>query len=398
MESMDDDGLRALLAEKKAKGAKTRYAVIGAGNGGLALAGHLGYMGFPVALYNRSDEKLSGVRWHGGVSLSGEVKGFGPVEIATSNMEEALAGADLIMIATPSTAHRDLARLMAPHLRDAQVVVLNPGRTGGALEFRKILLDSEIAARPLIAEAQTFIYASRATSRFEAKIFKIKQGLAVSTLPSYWTPDLLDLLEPAFPQFKAGGNVLATSLENIGAVFHPALTLLNAGWIEETGGDFEYYLQGITPSVAAVLERIDAERLAIARALGVRSLSAREWLYLSYGSSGEGLYQAIRDTDAYAGIKAPRDIAHRYISEDVPMSLVPLSSIGGMLGVPTPVIDMTIDLASIMHNTDYRASGRGVESLGLAGLTVKEIHELVSGSGAVSQGLRSARPSGGEGL
>jgi len=385
MPKADDELLRSLLKEKKERadrepGNKLRFAVVGAGNGGLAMAGHLGLMGFPVALYNRSDDKLAGVRWHGGIQVSGEVEGFGKVAVATSDMQEVLSGADLIMVATPSTAHRELATLMAAHLEDGQSVVLNPGRTGGALEFRKVLKDLGCTARIVLAESQTFIYASRATSRFEAKIFKIKQGLAVSTLPSFWTPDLLDLLDQAFPQFKAGGNVLATSLENIGAVFHPALTLLNAGWIEETRGDFEYYLQGITPSVAAVLERVDEERLAVARALGVRSVSAREWLYLSYGSSGDNLYEAIRDTNAYAGIRAPRDIAHRYIFEDVPMSLVPLASIGNMLGVATGVIDLIVDLASVMHHIDYRAIGRNVHSIGLAGLDLRAIHALVSGS------------------
>jgi opine dehydrogenase len=167
-------------------------------------------------------------------------------------------------------------------------------------------------------------------------------------------------------------------MENIGAVFHPALTILNAGWIEETKGDFEYYLQGITPSVALVLERIDAERFAVARALGVRSVSAREWLYLSYDSTGADLFEAIRATKGYRGIKAPPGIDHRYIFEDVPMSLVPISSLGAALGLATPTIDMIIDLGSIMHRTDYRASGRTVESLGLAGLSVQQIHSLVT--------------------
>ena len=59
------------------------------------------------------------------------------------------------------------------------------------------------------------------------------------------------------------------------------------------------------------------------------------------------------------------------------MSLVPLSSLGKALGAPTPTIDLIIELASILHGRDYRAEGRTVESLGLAGLTVKEIRKLV---------------------
>ena len=372
-----DEGVIARVRELARKGKNLRFCVVGAGHGGMGMAGHLAVMGYPVTLYNRSENHLSGVKWHGGITVEGEVAGFGPIPLATSNMAEALESADVVMVVTPSTAHRDLALLMADHLVQGQVIVLNPGRTGGALEFSTILAERGVLSQVVVAEAQTFIYASRAISRHEAHIFKIKHGVAVAALPSYLTPVVLDALEGAYPQFKAGGNVLATSLENIGAVFHPALTILNAGWIEETKGDFEYYLQGITPSIALVLERIDAERLAVARCLGLRNMSAVEWLYLSYSSAGKNLYEAIRNTPAYRGIKAPQSIDHRYIFEDVPMSLVPIASLGRALGAATPTIDMIIDLANLLHGVDYRSSGRTVEKLGLAGLSVKEILEVV---------------------
>jgi opine dehydrogenase len=281
------------------------------------------------------------------------------------------------MVVTPSTAHRPLAALMAPHLHDGQVVVLNPGRTGGALEFRQVCRQHGLHDRPDIAEAQTFLYASRCISRHEARIYRIKNEVPLAALPAHRTAAVLQRLEAALPWFIPGGDVLSTSLENIGAVFHPALTILNAGWIEATGGDFDYYSDGITPSVAKVLEGIDAERLAVARLLGVRTVSAREWLYLSYDSSGADLYEAIRHTDSYRGIRAPASPRHRYIWEDVPMSLVPLSSLGRALGAPTPLIDMTISLGSIMLGRDFRAEGRTVESLGLAGLDVRAIRRLV---------------------
>jgi opine dehydrogenase len=373
----NEKGLLDLLRRTRAKGNGIVFCVIGAGNGGLPMAGHLGLQGFEVRLYNRTDEKLAGVRWHGGVDVEGAIEGFGPVALATSDIAEAIRGADVIMVVTPSTAHRSLATAMAAHLADGQVVVLNPGRTGGALEFRKALIDAGLVARPILAEAQTFIYASRALSRHRGRIFRIKNAVPLATLPSYWTPEALGILEPAFPQFIAGSNVLATSMENIGAIFHPALTILNAGRIESTGGDFDYYIDGITPSVAIILQRMDDERLAVARSLGVRSLSAREWLYLTYDSPGKDLYEAIRNTESYKGIKAPPTIAHRYIYEDVPMSLVPISSIGAMLGVRTSTIDMIIDLGSLLHARDYRAEGRTVDKLGLGGLSLKEIHRLV---------------------
>jgi opine dehydrogenase len=374
----DESSVRERLKETAAKGRAAVYCVVGAGNGGMAMAAHLGIMGFRVRLYNRTDEHLSGVRWHGGIRLEGELSGFGHVESATSDLGEAVNGADIVMVVVPATAHREIAAGMAERIETGQLVVLNPGRTGGALEFRHVLSERGCRSRPVIAEAQTFLYASRAISRHEAKIHKIKNEVALATLPSHLTPDALRALEPAFPQFTPGGNVLATSMENIGAVFHPAMTILNAGWIEGTRGGFEYYLEGVTPAVARILEAVDAERLAVARALGVRSVSAREWLYLCYGSAGESLFEAIRATWAYRGIKAPPSICHRYIWEDVPMSLVPIASLGSLLGVPTRTIDMVIELASLLHGRDYRSEGRTVERLGLAGLDVKGIHALVT--------------------
>lgn len=372
-----EDVIRSILRAAHEKGKSAVYCVVGAGNGGLSMAGHLGIMGFEVRMYNRTEAKLAAIRWHGGIEVEGAVEGFGPVSLATSDMAEAIRGADVIMVDTPSTAHRDLATAMAGFLEDGQIVVLNPGRTGGALEFRATLQGNGIKSYPVIAEAQTFIYAARALSRNRGHIYRIKNGVPLAALPSYWTPDVLGVLDAAFPQFIAGSNVLATSMENIGAIFHPALTILNAGWIEATGGDFDYYLQGITPSVAIILQRMDDERLAVCKALGVRSVSAREWLYLSYDSAGGSLYEAIQHTESYRGIKAPPSIAHRYIFEDVPMSLVPIASLGSMLGVATPSIDMIIELGSILHGRDFRTEGRTAERLGLAGLSVKEIQSLV---------------------
>jgi len=378
VKAQDWSGVVAHLDQVAGKQKDISWCVVGAGNGGIAMAGHLGLLGFRVQMYNRTDEHLNAIRWYKGIEVEGAATGSGHVLVASSHIEEAIAGVDVIMIVTPSTAHYSLATLMAPFLRDGQIVVLNPGRTGGALEFRASLERANCDARVVVVEAQTFIYASRMISRNKAHIFRVKNGVPVSALPSFLTPAVLKVLDVAYPQFIAGSNVLATSLENIGAVFHPALTLLNAGWIESTGGDFEYYLQGISPSVSRVLQAIDDERLALARALGIRTVSAREWLYLTYDAVGADLCSAIQATTSYAGIKAPRTIDHRYIWEDVPMSLVPMASIAAMYGVPTPAIDFTIDLANLMHGKDYRAGGRTVRTLGIEGLSVEELHRLVT--------------------
>src|SRR3989339_760001 len=142
---------------------------------------------------------------------------------------------------------------------------------------------------------------------------------------------------------------------------------------------FIYASRAVSGSEANILEAIDKERVAVAEKLGIRLLSAREWLYLTYDSPGKNLYEAIQESSGYKGINAPSNINHRYIFEDVPMSLVPLYSIGQMLGLNMPSIKSIIDFACIMHDKDYFKIGRTVESLGLSGMSVKDIRQLVVG-------------------
>lgn len=358
------------------------FCVLGAGHGGMAMAAHLAITGCKVNLFNRTDERLEPVRQRGGIEATGEVDGFATLNLVSSDPAEAMDNVDVLMVVVPATGHRPLAEVMAPHIKDGQIIVLNPGRTGGALEVAQVLRDRNPSVRPFIAEAQTLLYAARVTNPAQVHIFSIKTSVPLAALPAWQTVDILPVIRKALPQFVPGDNVLTTSLDNIGAVFHPAITILNAGRIEDTHGDFEYYVEGVTPAVAAVLEKIDAERVAVARALGIRAHTAREWLYLAYEAAGKTLIDAMRANPGYRGIKAPGTVMHRYIAEDVPSSLVPIASIGEMLGVETPMIRSMINMASAMHGVDFWAEGRTVERLGIRGMTVRDIRFLVVGADA----------------
>ncbi len=361
---------------------KPKFCVLGAGHGGTAMAAHLALKGFEVNLYNRSEERLIPVRERGGIELLSpgldEVEtGLGTIAVATTNAGEALAGTDIAMVVVPAFAHAFIAEQCAPHLRDGQIVVLNPGRTFGALEFRHILNEHGCSADVLVAEAQTFIYASRATQPGQARIFSVKNSVPVAALPSYRTNEVIEALRVAYPQFVPGDNVLKTSLNNVGVIFHPTVLTINAARVEDTHGNFQYYLEGITPAVARVLERVDQERVRIGDALGVGVLSARNWLFFAYSAAGSDLHEAIMNNPGYKGIMAPATVMHRYILEDVPMGLVPMVSLGEMLGVHTPTMRGVISLASALVSQDLWATGRTVKRLGLEGLTIQEIQRLV---------------------
>lgn len=362
---------------------KLSYTVIGAGNGGKAMAAHLGLKGFKVTLYNRTADRVSSIKQLGGIrleSFEAGPHGFGELVHVTSNLAEAVAKAEVIMVVVPATAHASIAAAAAPHLRDGQIVVLHPGRTLGAIEFKKVIRDAGCTADVIISEAETFIYASRSEGPAEARIFRIKNAVPLAALPATKTQMVLDVLHEAYPEYIDGVNVLHTGLNNMGAIFHPALTLLNMGRIESTAGEFQFYIDGVTPSIAHVLEVLDRERVTVAAAIGVRARTALEWLRMAYNVQGENLYEAIQNQTGYVGIKAPNTLNHRYIFEDVPMSLVPLASLAQRYGVSVRGIESIIRVACFVHHTDYWRRGRTLSRLGIQQMSVSEMtHFVVEG-------------------
>ncbi len=356
-----------------------RIAILGAGHGGRAMAADLAARGYHVSLYNRTQQHIETIQARGGIELQLEQEQlvFGELKTVSSHITDVIKGSKLLMVVTPASAHADIARQCAPHLEDGQIIVLHPGRTGGALEFRKVLTESGCTTDVIVAEAATLLFASRATGPAEARIFRRKNTVPLAALPATRTSEVLDIIQEIYPQFVAAPNVLYTSLNNMGAVFHPVLTLLNAGWIERTQGDFQFYTEGVTRSTAHVLEVIDRERVTVAAALGIQAQTAQEWLATAYSATGNNLYEAMHDNPGYRGISAPRSLRHRYIFEDVPFSLVPITELGKQFGVNVWAIESMIQLSCVIHGTDYRHRGRTLDRMGLTGLRVGEITNLV---------------------
>jgi len=359
----------------------TKFTVIGAGHGGKTMAAHLGLMGYSVLLYNRTPDRVEIIKKRGGIELESEEDGgphgFAKIAKVTSDISEAVKFAQVIMVVLPSSAHADIAKATAKYLKDGQIVILHPGRTCGALEFSKVMRENGCSSDVTVAEAETFIYASRSDGPAQARIFRIKEAVPLAALPAIHTEKVLNTINEAYPQFIDGVDVLHTGLNNMGAIFHPGLTLLNAGWIETTHGDYQFYIDGASQSVARMLEVLDRERVTVASALGLRARTALEWLKMAYDTSGDDLYEAIHNQPGYYGIKAPATLNHRYLFEDVPMSLVPITSLGKRYGVSVRGMESMIRIANIIHRTDYWRRGRTVETLGLAQWSVSELTQYV---------------------
>lgn len=347
-----------------------RFAVIGAGNGGRALAGHLRLAGHDVVLYNRDDpaeyeQLLKPLVDTGAIEVSGAIAGSARGVKVTTSLQEAVPGAHLIFVVVPAMAHAPLAAQMAPLLQPGQTVVLTPGRTFGAYEFLSVLRANGSSAPVIIGETYSLPYAARLRPGNQVVVSHLKDWIPVATIPADAVHGLVDTLKPLFPGLIAQEHVLYTSLLNLGAMFHPAGTLLNAARIEQQGGGFPFYSEGMTPAVCRVIERMDAERVALAARFGIDVPTAVEVTARAYGVAGSSLHEVLRANAAYEVGQAPSTLSHRYVYEDTPTGLVPMVSLGELAEVPTPIMRAMVDLACAMTGTDFWRIGRDVRRLGL---------------------------------
>ncbi len=362
---------------------KLSFAVLGAGCGGQAIAGFLAVRGHDVALYNRSYSRIAAFQNRGSIKISDKITGCGALSYIGTDLATALADRDVIMVVTTATAHRPLAKAMAPHLRDGQVILLNPGRTFGALEVSRTIRQAGCTADVIVGEANTLVYVSRALVPGTAVIKAIKETVSISAVSADDTPYLVSRLRSVYPQFTVAASFLETSLGNIGAVFHPAIALLNKDRILSKV-PFDFYRDGVTRKTAHYLEQIDRECIAVGKVLGHSPLSITQWLSSRYGLEPADVYTMLRSNPSYRNLQAPTTLDHRYLWEDVPMGLVPISDAANAVGVNTPAIDYLIDEASGILGRDFRKEGRTLEKLGLPRNRLKEaLASIIAGGDTV---------------
>jgi len=360
-----------------------KIAILGAGNGGCAAAADLTLRGFEVRLFTRSESTIAKLAKLGEIELieGGASKKASPFFVS-SHLPPVVQGVDLIVVATPALGHEYLAKGIANYLADGQRVLLNPGHTGGALHFANLLRALDCKAQVRLCETATLTYICRMAPFGRVEVYRRTSNLRCAGFPGRETAQLVQEIQSVFPNVVPAANVLETGYSNINAIMHPAGMLGNAGWIEQSGGDFLYYREGVTPAIGAWIDAVDRERLEIVRCLGIKprrfvDIFHEAGLTTAEARDSGSAYQVIHNSKANATIKAPPALDHRYLREDVGFGLVPMAEIGGLLGIHTPVMHGLITLASTAMGVDFRAAGLTLDKMGLATVLSEQLPDIL---------------------
>jgi opine dehydrogenase len=354
-------------------------AVLGAGGGGLSACVELTLAGWDVALWNRRPRTLSPYVEDRLIPYDG-VLGSGTIQpgLITTDLSEAIAGASVVVICLPSLAHAEVFADLA-ELGVEVPLVLNPGHTGAALHARQVWASHGTRLPPL-AEFSTLTYVARVGPDGTVGTTGRAKTIRVACLPG--GEEALSWAQRLFDSARPVGDVLASSLSNANLVLHPPGAILGLAWVEATGGDFTFYVEGMTPGVAGVLSALDDERRAVAAGFGHELPTLLDEMTAigtveSTLPPGTDVATAIRTGKANSTIKAPDSTSHRYYREDLPYGLLPFTILADIAGVPVPAAQALLQLGTTILGHDVMSSGLDRHRLGLEGASLDDLLAIV---------------------
>ena len=357
-----------------------KIAVLGGGHGSFAAAGDFAMQGHEVRLWRRD---AAAVREHnaaGSRMVVKDARGRHEVALAlvTTNIADAVKGAELILCPAPAFAQADIAATLAPHLTDGQVVYLPPA-TFGSYIFAGAAADAGNGASVAFAETGTLPWLARKHGPFDVAITIRAKRLPTGVFPLSAAPHALEVIGRAFPgAIEPCGDALSGALMNAGPIIHPPLIVMNAGPIEHFER-WDIHKEGTQAAIRRVTDALDAERIAIREALGYGAphfpladhyaSEGEEWMY------GRGSHDRLTDSGDWRETLVLTE--HRYMREDLRTGLSFLTSVARLAGVPTPLASAFLAIGGAVCGENFLTGGRTLESLGLGHLDRRGLQALL---------------------
>ncbi len=346
-----------------------RISVLGAGNGGCAVAADLTLKGHEVTLIKTShavhDDNFRYMQEHDGEMTLNE---FGTSSTArihklTRDISE-LQNSEIVVIYIQTNFHEQLIERIAPYLQDDQILLINPGYLSTAYVLKHCP-----GKNIIVAEAESSFIDGRIMSPGQFRVGFRNVRNPIGIYPSARKAEAIQKLDQMQERFVYLDSVVEAAIHNPNLVVHTVGSVMSIPHIETMGNEFCMYHEAYTRDNTAtwkILEALDREKMNVLEKLGFSRLSYVD--ACKYRNSLDEKKEAKEVFLDYAAMetraKGPTKVDSRYISEDVPQGLVMLEALGSSLEVATPIATSLIEIASAALGRDLRAEGRTPEGLG----------------------------------
>lgn len=366
-------------------------SICGCGNGAHACAALLAKKGHRVTIFSPIKEEIQtfqqNYQSNSGLDALVEGKEIRGIRLSaiTDDAEMAFSNASIIFVVVPAFAHRSMLRQAATHMKNDALIVVMPCRGLLELDLKRYVPNANVMA------FQTLPWACRIEKPGEKINIKgVKNKIQAACWPRnlsglyyYLLEELLDM------KVECVNSLLTMTFANIGQIFHPGImysVLKDDPYRIFPEAQIPLFYQGATEEGADILQRLADEMLQIAEEMHRydpniqidKILSPKQWMLESYGDhiQDKSTLQSMLNTNsAYQGIKVPvievspemfrADLKARYITEDVPYSLMVTRTLGNMADIETPAMDMVISELGKWSGCDYLSEFNAAHDLEL---------------------------------
>lgn len=337
-------------------------AIAGSGAIAFASAAYLIRSGHEVRMWSPRSDSAAALRTEPLVA-HGSVMAQGPVDVVDT-AADLCRGATVVLVAAPVNGHRSIADALAPHLEVGSTVIISSTASLSALYMFEAAQRAGKAVT--VASFGTTTLTARREGPALVRVMTVRKRLGVSVLPRNEGTNGIALCRALFGDvFVAEANALASSLVNINPVAHAPLALFNWTRIERAENWPQYHY--MTPHVAAVIEQLDTERLALADRFGLKVRSIETHFAESFGTTATRLADIAAELHAArGGPPGPTTTSSRFIDEDVPFGLVFNEEVGRLAGVAMPATKTIIDACELMVGRKLRTDNDLIGPLRIA--------------------------------
>ena len=359
------------------------FAVLGSGNGARAWCAQIAAREYPVVMWEplEATEDYLRIREEKEMFLEGDMNLGGKLTGVTMDIGEAMDGADYLLVVVPSFAHEPIFKKMIPYLKDGQNIVVVPGNFAG-FRLKKMMKEAGVERNITISEMTSMPYACRIRNYNTVTVYKKKYALGMGTSPKGKNADIIKVMNEIFAgyvEYLPAGNLLEVDLDNCNCIVHPLPVLLNYGEIEKNGETYRHYIDGITPLISDQIMKMDEERVAIGKKLGLKLTPTLTQSKMFYGHNDcKTIYEYVHSPESPYFDLVGQSVFSRYIKEDVPGVVVPLMLLAHKTGMKAPICELVVNLSSQLHGIDYVKEGTNLETLAIADMSVDEIIRMVS--------------------
>ncbi|KAL7438637.1 hypothetical protein ACHAXH_004497 [Discostella pseudostelligera] len=342
------------------------------------------------------------------------------VRIAHSPNELVRCNDGVLIVALPANGQKSVMDTLSPVIVDhppMHIIISSHASLGAVYFMQSLREDHDILEGVRITSWGTTAITARKTSDNTVRVTTVRQLVDYCTVPSSNASrrhellicnDGYELCTTLFgPRFRnRKGGLLAISLSNLNPQAHLGIVLGNMSRMDPpppppplpshdtstspSTSSFPSWYQGqnITPNIGRLMEALDTERIAIAKALGIEVRTIHEHFSWSFHVPMETLDEDASSADESSSppkmrpltvsemnqqmhhylkndVLGPSSPNSRYVLEDVPYGLVLTILLGKLVNKPAVLHESGIRILSAMYGRDFMGENDLLGGLGL---------------------------------